>query len=136
MKRPGVAFCSIRESGRLCQQPMTMHALMKPLILLERHSPRWLTSDPIPPARTGGVIPPLDYNYITSGYSGKNSAALNPRDQFTKGNTIAPQLIHHDLPGFATVTPQQPFEEALSSHAIPAGFGYSGDQFTVPTIIL
>jgi hypothetical protein len=34
-------------------------------------------------------------------------------------NTIATQLIRHDLPGFTTMTAQQPFEEALSSSPIP-----------------
>ena len=62
-------------------------------------------------------------------------------NQLTMGNTITPQLICHDLPGFTLVTPQQTLEEALRSSPIPFGLKIDIYHFTIlvncsPQVIL
>jgi hypothetical protein len=44
---------------------------------------------------------------------------------------MTPEFIRHDLPEFATATPQQPFEEPLGGSAAPAGLQKHINHFTI-----
>ena len=60
------------------------------------------------------------------------SAVDRVRNQFPMSNTIAAQLVSHDLPRLTTVTPYQTVEEVLSRNPIPLGLEININHCTIP----
>ncbi len=52
------------------------------------------------------------------------------RDKLSMGNRIAAYLIRDNLPGFATIAPQQALEESLRSRTISLGLQTDVDDLT------
>ena len=59
------------------------------------------------------------------------SAMNHIRHQLPVSDSIAAQFVRHDLSGLATMTPQQPPEEALSGSTLPVGLQEHIDHLAI-----